>query len=1124
MLRFTVTKSPGMYTVSGVLDYLEHQVLGGEVTFEMSFMGGEYAIDPILDPTGWNSCVTALVDAWGSSTTDVNGWSNRAARVQLLNNSLTRVSATRLRFKFSNSTIYDTRRGELINISSMPGQCFLSGVKVYATTKSYISVKPMRGTVTLGYQYPSLPVVWQTNITESMMRRGNFYWVVGMEGDTFDDEKQTNFGTAVAYASLTTDSLEPGGFNFLKSSLITPTKIEYEPLERKTIRIWINPTVKFDVRNDEVVTVGVSADWTTSQQEVTNTPGSMTFTILKSAGDIQLEDWYGKNREVTEKDIRDGKVWFRFGLLGDQWRAERPPYLTAFTSNETSPTAFTALVEQIVPSIEFFSFTSGEAYEYLTITLQSSDLYDISRDEVLVVAFPGTTVVSDLAPTFSGDGVVNGRQYITIKVVAGNVVLSGMTKLNEKQVRQGGVALFLTLFGEQWISNAASATLCVRRAISSSLMDTLFNTTLLPISSSGDTTLERESPHVIVIPFESDRTKTYTYDIASAVVDVLTISSLSACVQSKIEPERRPLQVIIQPTEGELRLDSLIPSVVSEVTLRSVGLTIKIQLDGDSWSSNATSPDKAVQLVAGLGSLSSSITEPNGFYANRQSLLGISATGGSPTVRIDQNTLEIDFSPTPNYNIDSDETITFSVPGAQYVTGGVLPSPSTISFTVTAITRGIVLIIDASRPDSMKGGSFDLDNLRSKIADVLSCLDSTRITVRLNATRSDGLLVILLSFTGSVSAVETRTNGALGTIFTGYSTSYLDTKAGIKNMYWEDIGAAASDTGSSGAGNAASGGSSDGDGMDKAVWGIVAAGCIIVVVGGYFVVMYFRQSELGGQRRGAHIPMTDRYGVIQGEEEGEEENSGSFAGSRSFSGRQSPPKTNIIASLAKSAWSRITGKRAGGPGRGGNAGRPRSLSKANGQSGRNSAVQYKHATRMFEQKLRDRQKLSAHHSDNDPSNPALVPNDPLVDRPMSLKEYAHKRSLANNPDTRVVQDIIDSARQRLQAADEEEAEANLIDDVSGFSRNITGADIDDESSQAARYSNAREERRQRLAFAEDILLKRQREDAERAARERANRHVVRLGGAGEEDEELYGVDGRRKATQARIEQMMEGFS
>eukprot|EP00658_Telonema_sp_P-2_P061868 TRINITY_DN5053_c0_g1_i1.p1 TRINITY_DN5053_c0_g1~~TRINITY_DN5053_c0_g1_i1.p1 ORF type:complete len:682 (-),score=122.55 TRINITY_DN5053_c0_g1_i1:449-2494(-) len=557
-----------------------------------------------------------------------------------------------------------------------------------------------------------------------------------------------------------------------------------------------------------------------------------------------------------------------------------------------------------------------------------------------------------LGDVYKRQGVVNGVQNVNISVTRGTIILSGATRLNEKKIRQGGIEMYLTLFGEKWATSTDSA-LCVRNNmhLSTPATDQQLNESILPYNTGGTTQsdLVELKTNLIQIPLRRFR----LYDIDSGFTDVLTVNIPGLCVQSGLQPLYRPMLVPILPTEGELRLSSTDPVTIFESDVRTYPIKIVFQLDGDTWNQDLQNNPAA--LVAGFASTSSWVSEPNGFFAARTTLLNL-GIGLVPDVRLTDTTLEVSFKPTPDYNINNDETITFSIADPTFVTSGRLPSPSTVSFTVSITVKTIILIVDDKLPGSIKDGRYDVLRLRTLIANMLSTTVD-RISGYVNTTRADNLLVIPINFEGTPTVLDTRGNTELEEYFMNTKQAYLEATMGIRQLYYSDAPPTDSTIGDSGvSGGSASGSSAATDStFEVGMWLVGGLSFILLLVAGYVFAMFVKQSKLGGAvRRGTDKESRDKkYDVLTGEEAASDQ---------------------IDSSMGDGSFY-------------------------------DTSAGYKHSTKMFQDRATSGQQAAKARVDSH--------GEGYTTKPLKLHDYAKHRRVQNDPDALKFDKMIDEARQRL---------------------------------------------------------------------------------------------------------------
>lgn len=568
----------------------------GVIQFVVTLQGGELFTPDVA------TCVTAILAEWPSNKPvaelDKNGWSNPEVRQAILPASAVSYSTTSYgglaiaTFTFVRPESYATRAGETVNISAMPGACLASGNTIFPNQSYPIAIIPRRMTISMQLVNLSTPVPGSTGgaayvLNGSTMRDGGFAVILSAFNDTFDSS-DPRLGERIN-AGFVTTSVQPRGFAALNSTFLSNTTTA---VNDTTVIIYFSQAISYVVSSPEFIRIAVDASWTASKQRPFGAD-DLNFTVIPSAGYITVDPdngWFGSKRNVTDADVRNGKLFFTFRMLGDQWIQERNPYVNIFRSADNSSSGFISLVEQLVPTVKFFSFAIDGPYQLFTLQLQSSDQYDIFRDEVIYIVFSSATVSSRIAPVVTLENKIRncnatllltipGSFAFCIQAAAGRAVLSGMKdSLDEKVVRRGDAVLFATLFGESW--RPANLSLCLRSGIRFSNAQThaLYERTALPLDGS---TIRLVSPSTISITI----VRATAYSLQGLGGDALRLFIPPACVLSGIAVWPATSTVPIAQTPGELSLFNITPSVVTEETLRTRSVSLNISIDGDAWNS-----------------------------------------------------------------------------------------------------------------------------------------------------------------------------------------------------------------------------------------------------------------------------------------------------------------------------------------------------------------------------------------------------------------------------------------------------------------------------------------------------------------------------------------------------------
>ena len=566
----------------------------GAIRFVMTLQGGELFAPDI------SACVTAIVAAWTSNAPltalDPSGWSNPSVRAGVLTAGGVTYSTTSYgglaiaTFQLVKDINYHTRAGEIVNMSSLPGTCLSSGNTIFPNQTYAIAIIPRRMTITMRFLNLTNvvgSVGAGSTLNGSTMRDGGFMIVLDAVNDTFDTSDTTLVSRI--NAAFVTSSVQPRGFAAYSSIFLTNSTTS---LNETTVVLQVNQAINYVISSPELILIAVDASWTASKQ----TPfgaNALNFSVVPSAGYITVDTtngWYGATRNVTEIDVREGKLYFTFQLLGDQWIQERNPYVNIFKSADNSPSGFINLVEELVPSEKFFGFATNGPYQLMTLRLQASDHYDIFRDEIIYIVFSAATVSSRIAPIVTMQNTIrNCKAKLTLNIpgsfpfcvqaAAGRAVVSGMTNnMDEKVVRRGGAVMFVTLFGESW--NKTNISKCIRSGIlfGKDKTHTQYEPIALPFDGSTIQLINDETVSITLL-------KCTPYSLQGFTTpDALVITIPPKCLLSGIASWPATSSIPIQQTPGELNLFSQDPPLVTEQTIRTRNVTLNISIDGDGWN------------------------------------------------------------------------------------------------------------------------------------------------------------------------------------------------------------------------------------------------------------------------------------------------------------------------------------------------------------------------------------------------------------------------------------------------------------------------------------------------------------------------------------------------------------
>ncbi|CUG88832.1 membrane-associated protein, putative [Bodo saltans] len=601
-LTFVVYQSPPSYTVTGQLNFTEDTIQ--QAAFLLQLQGGSKFKDPL--PA---SCVESLRSSTMTTDepTDPTAWSNSATRTALLVNAVVGYDTfgipSKLSLVFNQSYHgYQNLRGEHIRfgllsnitcvdnyepvIAGLNYTIFVAPRVPVLVVSDLIALRPGNSNVSGGIAVTNATALSSNAtlspfITSTDIRDATMQIVLQVDNDTFRSSLQPS---TVINSIVASSTAQPAGFMALRSKLFSASAAGVS-INSTTVVVRFQPDIlQYAITFAEIIVISVTSEWVTSEQNV----GTLRFRILPTPGEILLQNWTGQAlglSVITEDMVRSGDLWFQFAMIGDQWRQERDPYVAMFSGPTGESTGLLSLVDELVPSIEYFNFTSSDTYQYITLQLQASDSYDISKLETVRIAFSADAASSGLAPQFDlGDGTF----LFQIAPSAGRLVASGPTILTEKVLREGGSVVYLTLFGETWTTAAAQ---CVRNETRLNPINIARNDVVLS-SALPTTSFVRVSSSLLAVYFQP--AKSYALPTGSSASDMIMLNlTLGRCFLSGLAPPQTPVWIEIGKTRGEMSLQArsvLTPTITSSATnvdssdLANRELELSLDVSGTSWS------------------------------------------------------------------------------------------------------------------------------------------------------------------------------------------------------------------------------------------------------------------------------------------------------------------------------------------------------------------------------------------------------------------------------------------------------------------------------------------------------------------------------------------------------------
>lgn len=691
LARFHVRKSPGELTIDPFRSSIEEsEMIAGGYTMILRVAGDKFTDSRLTQ------CVDQLCSFWQSdvpASRDPNGWSARHRAICLSPitspeqitwniNTIPVVPggsvARKLNITFLPDLLYNTKRGERITIA-IPPICSISTTT--APLGNYtLTILPQNGNVSFFMSYDrGVTFKNLTEISEGDLREGLVSIYLISFVDNFDEvELGVNRGPRYdvserLYGNLSSSSLGSFGWNAKKYAFLGADPAARRKLMvvdavkqvSNNITINVQPVPTFDLAQNETVTLQLNAEWMSSGR--TPQVPSISFKIYASPGVVELVAWAGNPApgtfvRVTEDDMRWGRVWFEFRIIGEQWRRDTAPFVRSFTSDDPSPTALKTLIGSLIPAIRFFEFRVDpvSGYEYLKLRLQSNAQYDIDRVENITMSLDAQAVVSGLQPIFDfgpdpADPTKRLRRRtmnFLIYPAPAQIILSGAVDLlNEKKMRQSNlITVYLTLIGDRWSTipsyndtsrvpqfgpaesrvNVWQGTVGVNGADNPDGFAS-YGASVLPQSS-----VDVLDAHTMVLRFIPDR----RYKLNAAFPDPekigiqirpnATVSRLVPYFKYRFEPATTTSTGIlyVDKTGGELRLANE-SFVVTETMLATFPFKLTFAIDGDYLVYSTITGEgiagnsgiKSAFLQAALQSSSSIIQESAGFTQHRGQLL-----------------------------------------------------------------------------------------------------------------------------------------------------------------------------------------------------------------------------------------------------------------------------------------------------------------------------------------------------------------------------------------------------------------------------------------------------------------------------------------------------------------------
>jgi len=424
----------------------------------------------------------------------------------------------------------------------------------------------------------------------------------------------------------------------------------------------------------------------------------------------------------TEGDIRNGGKKIAITLTGNTWasdidddtqtgQAKRDALFSAIKAG--SEQAQWAKVISALKSAGAGAVSLDTANATLTITLPAVGGYDITANQTITINIP-----SNLLDTADQAAPLSFAITADISAsISGTVI--GAT---ESDIASGGKTIVLTLTNAKWASDIA-ANRIKREALIDKFTcnDNIWDSVKAAAKATG--TVTRNTDNKVTIKLAAVPGFNISSDISISFAGIANTENMvtdNNDTAADVPAISNAFSIKAVTNQTAAISGSILPKT-SELDVAQGGKVITVTLSGDTWAQGIDS------------SLSSTLL--SAFTASPSSPAWSSVISSATVTLANPSTVNIMLPAVPNFNIDSDMTVTLTIPPSLLTTSNT-PVTASPSFTISAVTATLSGTAFTGAFDAaavQKGGKTIIITLNnaSWVSDAVS--DSAKLNALLSA-------------------------------------------------------------------------------------------------------------------------------------------------------------------------------------------------------------------------------------------------------------------------------------------------------------------------------------------------------------------------------------------------------
>lgn len=367
---------------------------------------------------------------------------------------------------------------------------------------------------------------------------------------------------------------------------------------------------------------------------------------------------------ITEVDVRTGGKTVIITLTDDTWVAaggtfngQRQAIIDGITSAQSELLGWN---NEVRDNLGVGDVTRNSDTQ-VTVDLSGQVTYDITAQEIITVTVPASALVGGVpltaTPTF------------TVDTVAFTAAITGTATaaMTEADVVAGLKTILITLTGGIWVASGGVFN-GQRQAIIDGLTSaqseaTGWNNEVRANLLTGDVVRTSDTLVTIILSAQA------TYDITAQETIEVTVPATALSPGGSSIVATPTFTVVTVP---QVVVTGSVSPTATESEIVAGGETIIITLTGDLWVTVGANFDAQRQNI--IDGLNSNMSEVAGWNAEVRDTEVVGAV-----VRTSDTVVTITLTASASYSIAMDETITVTVPGSAFQTGGTVVSGTTFA-------------------------------------------------------------------------------------------------------------------------------------------------------------------------------------------------------------------------------------------------------------------------------------------------------------------------------------------------------------------------------------------------------------------------------------------------------------